>query len=162
MRKHNEGYALVLVLVVLIVLALLSTIILTGSQRNLDAQVTSVEYMKAKYQAQGEIEKIIASLESLTKAEESQSIELKSKVDGNLSVEVHVNGQSVDIISCCVFKEPKTQKEMKAQIDCTYQLMCTGITGDEENGYTVIDFNGISCASYEISTKEVTTNVETP
>lgn len=64
MRKHDEGYALVLVLVVLIVLGLLSTTILTGAQRNIEVHRSSVETMQNKYQAMGEIEKIIGALET--------------------------------------------------------------------------------------------------
>lgn len=63
MRKHNEGYTLVLVLVVMVVLCLVSMSIMTFSLRNLQNQQASVERMEAKYQAQGEIEKIMGQLE---------------------------------------------------------------------------------------------------
>ena len=144
MRKHNEGYALVLVLVVLIVLALLSTIILTGAQRNLDAQVTSVEYMKAKYQAQGEIEKIVGKLEAL---EAGQVADVQFAGE-DPAVEIDAENKTVTVTACCD----------NVQIVCVFDLYCTSVN----DNYTLNGYGGFSCASYEISTKEVTTNVETP
>lgn len=141
MRKYNEGYALVLVLVVLIVLALLSSVILTGAQRNLEAQVNSVDYMTAKYKAQGEIEKIIAELEALI-AGNTDTVELSGKNEENLKVTIKADTHSVEIISICD----------NVQIDCTLSLNCYDIIDSLEARYTIYDFEGISCTSYEIST----------
>ena len=146
MRKHNEGYALVLVLVVLIVLALLSTIILTGAQRNLDAQVTSVEYMKAKYQAQGEIEKIVGKLEALG-AGQVADVQFAGE---DPAVEIDAENKTVTVTACCD----------NVQIVCVFDLYCTSVMGDGNDNYTLNGYGGFSCASYEISTKEVTTNDE--
>lgn len=63
MKKHNEGYALVLVLVVITVLSLVAMAMMAGSLRNLQNQQKSIERMEAKYTAQGEIEKVIAGFE---------------------------------------------------------------------------------------------------
>ena len=63
MKKHDEGYALVLVLVVMLVLCLVATSVLTIALNNLKKQETSVARMKAKYEAQGKIEKIYANLQ---------------------------------------------------------------------------------------------------
>ena len=141
MRKYNEGYALVLVLVVLIVLALLSSVILTGAQRNLEAQVNSVDYMTAKYKAQGEVEIIVASLESLLN-DGTGTVQLRNKSGENLTVKVIVESPNVKITS--IYDN--------VQVDCTLTLSCNGIAGSEEIGYTIAEFTGISCTSYEIST----------
>ena len=65
MKKHNEGYAMVLVLVVITVLSLVAMAMMAASLRNLQNQQDSIERMGAKYAAQGEIEKEIAKLNSL-------------------------------------------------------------------------------------------------
>lgn len=62
MKKHNEGYTLVLVLVVILVLAACATAVLSFSVQNLKTQQRMVERMQAKYEAQGEIEQIVAQL----------------------------------------------------------------------------------------------------
>ena len=63
MKKHDEGYALVLVLVVMLVLCLVATSVLTIALNNLKKQETSVARMKAKYEAQGKIEEFYANLQ---------------------------------------------------------------------------------------------------
>ena len=61
-KKHDEGYALVFVLVVVTVLSGIAIALMTGALKNLQAQTAAVERMQAKYEAQGEIEKKIAQL----------------------------------------------------------------------------------------------------
>ena len=63
MKKHNEGYTLPLVMVVLLVLAIVAVTIMTTSLKNMQRQQGFIETMKAQYAAQGEIEKIVAQLE---------------------------------------------------------------------------------------------------
>lgn len=65
MKKHNEGYALVLVLVVITVLCLVALAMMAGSLKNLQNQQLSIERMEAKYAAQGETEKFVAGFEGL-------------------------------------------------------------------------------------------------
>lgn len=62
MKKHNEGYALVLVLVVITVLCLVAMAMMAASLKNLQNQQSSIARMEAKYEAQGEIEKVVAKL----------------------------------------------------------------------------------------------------
>ena len=126
MRKHNEGYALVLVLVVLIVLALLATVILGSAQRNLDAQKNSIEYMKCKYQAQGEIEKIVTTLE----IQDEGTIGYK---DEDSTAVVTPLEDSVEIASVCECED--------VQITCVYTHVA-----DPEVGHTFV------CSEYQIST----------
>ena len=64
MKKHNEGYSLVLVLVVLVLMSLVASFILSVSLKNLQSQTAAVSRMEDKYTAAGEIEKIVAQLEA--------------------------------------------------------------------------------------------------
>ncbi len=60
MKKHDEGYVLVYVTVVLLVFCLVATTILTGAHNNLQNQQRTNEKMKQQYLAAGEIEKVMA------------------------------------------------------------------------------------------------------
>lgn len=60
MKKHDEGYVLVYVTVVLLVFCLVAATILTGAHRNLQTQQNTIAKMKDQYAAEGMIEKVIA------------------------------------------------------------------------------------------------------
>lgn len=62
MKKHDEGYALVLVLVVMIVMSLVVASVLALSLRNMQNQTASIQRMQDKYAAQGQIEKTIQDI----------------------------------------------------------------------------------------------------
>lgn len=64
MRKNNEGYALVFVLVVLVVLCIIAVAIMDTSLRNLESQQNTIQRMKEKYVAAGKIEEVCAAAES--------------------------------------------------------------------------------------------------
>ena len=142
MRKHNEGYALVLVLVVLIVLGLLSAVILTGAQRNLEVHRSGVETMQNKYQAMGEIEKIIGALETFS--QEVDPIQLANANNGDVTLnysrdkEDMGRNKTIYLTSICG----------NVQIDCTVILIDGVIDQDER----IIAMSGYTCTSYEIST----------
>ena len=60
MKKHDEGYVLAYVTVVLLVFCLVATTILTGALRNLQTQQDANDQMKHQYAAQGKIEMVLA------------------------------------------------------------------------------------------------------
>ena len=62
MKKHDDGYVLPFVLMVMIVLCIMSTSLMTAALRNLKNQQKFTEQMVEKYAAEGEIEKIVAQL----------------------------------------------------------------------------------------------------
>lgn len=64
MRKHNEGYSLVLVLVVMVVLSLIAVALMSFSLNNLKAQKAYTDRMQAQYAAQGEVEVLLAKLDN--------------------------------------------------------------------------------------------------
>ena len=66
MKKHDEGYALLLVVVTLLVLAIMSAALMSMGVRNLKNQKASLEQMVDKYDAQGEVEKVVAKLSQNT------------------------------------------------------------------------------------------------
>lgn len=64
MRKHNEGYVLPLVLVVMVILSLVAVGVMSVSLHNLQAQKADIDRMQAQYAAQGELEVFLAKLDS--------------------------------------------------------------------------------------------------
>ncbi len=81
MKKHDEGYVLVYVTVVLLVFCLVATTILTGALRNLQHQQAANEQMKSQYVAEGDIEKVLATLDQLIKNNQNQSFTYGDAVD---------------------------------------------------------------------------------
>ena len=64
MKKHDEGYVLVYVTVVLTLFCLIAGSILAGALKNLNNQQTSITQMQDKYVAQGMIEQVVSQLNS--------------------------------------------------------------------------------------------------
>lgn len=73
MRKNNEGYALVFVLVVLVVLCIITVGIMEFSLRNLQSQQATIQRMKEKYEAAGQIEQVLAAAENKKDAKFEES-----------------------------------------------------------------------------------------
>jgi len=63
MKKHDEGYALAFVLVVMLVLCLVAVTVLSYSLDNLRQQKIAAQRMQDQYIAQGKIEKVVALVE---------------------------------------------------------------------------------------------------
>ena len=142
MRKHNEGYALVLVVAILALLCVLGTFIISFAVRNLQGQVSSVTQMQERYTAQGEIEKIVASLEALIGQEEGAEIVLNSSNE-NLEILVLEDDSQIEITSVCG----------SVKIFCTLALECDEFTlqteiGTEDGTYYVSNLTDVSYASY--------------
>ncbi|MBR2422103.1 MAG: hypothetical protein IKB09_07120 [Oscillospiraceae bacterium] len=62
MKKHDEGYVLPLVLVVMIVMCLIATSLMSFSLQNLKSQQSSIKRMADKYEAEGVVETVIAKI----------------------------------------------------------------------------------------------------
>lgn len=100
MKKHNEGYVLPFVLVVLVVVCLVAVSLLTASLDNLKRQQASIDRMEAKYAAQGEIEKLVAGLE---KGIESINLTVtisKPNSEGEPDDEAYDAAVEADAIAC--------------------------------------------------------------
>lgn len=72
MRKHDDGYILVYVMVVLLVFCLVAATILTAAHRNLQNQQKTIEQMKDQYVAEGMIEKVMAEWNTYTWPENTE------------------------------------------------------------------------------------------
>ena len=64
MKKHDEGYVLAYVTVVLLLFCLIATMILTGAMKNLTIQQDTVQHMKDRYAAEGMIQKAIVMIKN--------------------------------------------------------------------------------------------------
>lgn len=96
MKKHDEGYALPFVLVVMTVLIIIALGVMGYAQRNLEAQKNSIVRMQEKYVAAGPIEQIIAAGESSTAVDFDQTGALRFKVDTETGILTVVSSQSAD------------------------------------------------------------------
>ena len=72
MKKHDEGYVMLLVVVVILVLSIVSASLMSMTVANLKNQRNSVDRMQEKYSAQGELEKEIAKFQSRIPADEEE------------------------------------------------------------------------------------------
>lgn len=136
MRKHNEGYALVLVLVTMVVLSLVSLALMSVGLRNLKSQKAVGERMVDKYAAQGQIEIILANLsqpvekEAAPKAEtpdtgemtEEESNDLKDRL--NTYVSDWVKEQTGITVADVTLPETVKPSEQNAY-SCTLTLKAT-------------------------------------
>lgn len=141
MKKHNEGYSLVLVLVVLTVLSLVASFILSFSLRNLQSQTASVTRMQDEYKAAGEIEKLVAQLEALA---EDASTTLKGEEATSTTL-----------------KHSLTVSDGTVQIDCVLLLTAKTVTPTGTAGeYTITGPVSVAYTSYEVSSVEPTATEE--
>ena len=63
MKKHSEGYVMIYVLVVMVLLALVATGVLSVSLNNLKAQKAAGDRMQELYETEGVVERITAELD---------------------------------------------------------------------------------------------------
>lgn len=131
MKKHNEGYTLPLVLVVMIIMCLIAVSVMSVALHNLQAQKTSITRMQDKYEAQGELEKAIANLTSQLKAKEG----LHDNVTGEAAAEA---AATATILTALGVNQPNTNvtlqknpennmqdRKVEWATDATGALSCT-------------------------------------
>lgn len=137
MKKYNEGYSLVLVLVVMTVLCLIASFILSFSLQNLQTQTASVERMQDRYKTAGEIEKIAGQLDALIQGSSESPVEIVNAViseeDPN-KIEGTVSSGTVQIDYVLELTEA----------DCM----------EDHNKVTIGSLEGFEYVSYDISTAE--------
>ena len=96
MKRHNEGYALPFVLVVLVVMCIIAVGIMDFSLRNLQSQKATIQRMEAKYEAAGKIEEIVAAIEN---GEKVYSFPRTSQLDFAI-IPISDTEKYVRIVSC--------------------------------------------------------------
>ena len=132
MKKHNDGYTLVLVLVVLVTLSLLATAVLSAGMRNLESQQSSVEYMQDKYAAQGQIEQLLSG-EPVTLAEGGSVTEDGENIiivvqSGNVRIQCEMRGTLV------ASNNNEYQISVEDAQYISYEISMTGGGNDENAG----------------------------
>ena len=149
MKKHDEGYALVLVLVVMIVISLVAATVLTFSLRNLQNQQKSIQRMEDKYEAQGKIEKevqkIIAATDFVALGDSyvtaSGTISDDKKT---LSLTLKANSENNNVTVVCTVNIPSTE-DIVTKTENSIDYYKLSVSADAKPEYT----------SYEITYQEV-------
>lgn len=102
MKKHDEGYTLPFVLVILTILYFVVSIVLTSAETTVTAQQQSIAQMKQKYAAQGKIEMLVGQLCDVNEyvpladvTDETEAAELEVKIEATLLAKI--NGLCSDI-----------------------------------------------------------------
>ena len=121
MRKYDEGYALPFAVVVMLVLCLVAVSILTVSLHNLQNQQASIERMQDKYEAQGEVEKAIALIETQVGDFLHQTYSSVADAQAQLKSKIGMNVEWLDDESRSCTIELSIAHE-SVQIDCTIVL----------------------------------------
>ena len=115
MKKHDEGYVLAYVMVVLAVLMVIALSVMSVSLTNMERQRADIQRMQDKYTAEGAIEKAIAILGDQETAELLSGIPfgehiisvevVEGTVDGN-ACNIRVTAQKASIrVVCEIFAE---------------------------------------------------------
>ena len=152
MKKHNEGYTLAMVLVVITVLCVISASVATVSLRNLKAQRTSFDRLEAKYQAQGQVEMLVAQLEQgydcdltdeKTAAKEwLDKCGIETEIN-NISIENQVLTHNAEVTFTKTAEGYTYAVDAKITITATIEKKLTG------SGYKISDVT-VEYTSYEI------------
>lgn len=155
MKKHDEGYVMILVVVVILVLSIVSAGLMSLGVTNMKSQAASVARMTDKYSAQGEIEKIVAVLsanatiqynpvgtvaedgtgeetEDNTVDTEQEKEMKKAAVADWIKTAADVSEATVEINEdqySCTISLIRTSESGKTQIDCV--LFLSGTITDE-------------------------------
>lgn len=99
-RKGREGYVLLYVVVVIILLSVVAMTICTISLRNLQSQQASLERTRQLYAAEGEIERFVANVESealeVTAVESEKTGAAKTAFENQMTT-ICENGSSVTL-----------------------------------------------------------------
>lgn len=160
MRKYNEGYTLVFVMVVLLVIGLLATAILSFSVQNLKNQHASIDRMTAEYEAAARIEKYAAKLEHAI--EEKRNNPNPATDDDNAVISYNFNLLENELTN----DDPELKVEFRdVSIKLTSQSGSVGIECEIffvasdavriQNGYTLTNCTDIRIGAYTISSNAV-------
>ena len=147
MKKHNEGYTLVYVLVVLAVLCLVASAVLSSAIRNLQFQKKAAASMADKYTVQGEIDRIRLQLEGMNG---SGTIDLNSSSGCQIVVVeniIVIRASAGRLQGDCVFV-------LKAAANTSLTVTNVDQDGKCDGRYAIANLGGVECVHYEIYTVE--------
>ena len=161
MKKRNEGYTLVLVLVVLVILCLLSTYILSFSLKNINTQKAAALRMQEQYTVIGEIETTVANLQAFAeKYPETVTVEVMPKPEEGvfvLTVTEDDNSKTEYVFPGTATCTDNIEIALVAQsdscrIECTLQFVgSVSKVIQKPNTYTLGALSGVEYVSYDIS-----------
>ena len=107
MKKHDEGYVLAYVTVILLLFCLIATGILTGAMKNLNNQQDAIQRMKDRYVAEGMIQQVIAQgiSDKNDTVKDSEGNVIQSLVVTTVDGKKNVTAQYGTVIITCVIKD---------------------------------------------------------
>lgn len=156
MKKHDEGYVLAFVMVVIVVLCLVAVSLMSISLRNLEAQNASIQRMEDKYVAMGKIEQVVAILnatDGTATGKTDADVAITSILPSELGATVQVtkkNGAAGEYTGFTATVAVVTQSN-NLQISCL--LEWNGVL-DNSGGTYIVTTTGCKYTSYQISTVE--------
>lgn len=143
MKKNNEGYVLVFVVVVMLVLALVATAVMTFSLHSLKSQQNSIQRTQDQYAAAGEIEKVVAQLENVTELESLSDICGQTVTYKNLRVSQNNKELTVELTTAV--------ENCSVEITCKLKIEAGKV--EENSGMcTLTNVSSVEYISYEITT----------
>lgn len=166
MKKHDEGYVLAFVLVVIVVLCLVAVSMMSISLRNVQTQTDSIVRMQDKYTAMGLIEKLNAVTNANAPKIPVNAITASDAIKNALAVQgvsVEVTNKSGENNEFTSFSaDVKIVSECEAaRVECTY-LWKGNLEKDEDASKYYIDTTTWDCTSYKITTASPTEPEVTP
>ena len=155
MKKHNEGYVLAYVMVIIAVLMLVSASVMGVALKNLQRQKAEVETMQAKYAAEGAIERAIVELKAIKTQSPIHFIELDGVEIG--VVDGTVNGNTCNLRLIAAGKPADETLGNKVVVTCELKLQngsTIETTLDGNRVYVLDNVQNVEYVSYTISTVE--------
>lgn len=156
MKKHNEGYVLPLVMVVMVILSLIAVGVMSVSLRNLKTQRADVVRMQERHAVQGELEKKVAALSALQHNEKYSDFtgngQAQAQAEGIISAVLGTGAviEKWDIEGdACHCTVTFLVEEGSTVITCTLRLE-NFVVKDTESGKYLIYAPDVVYTSYEI------------
>ena len=153
MKKHDEGYVLAFVMVVIVVLCLVAVSLMSISLNNMEAQSASVQRMQDKYAAMGTVEQVVAILNTTAgtatgKGDADEAI--ASILSGQSGVSVRVTSKPGAGDAFSGFEADVTISAQSNDIQIVCGLSWNG-TLSKENGIYAVTTTECKYTSYQIS-----------
>lgn len=127
MKKHDEGYVLAYVVVIMAVLTTIALSVMSVSLSNLQKQRAEVERMQDKYAAEGDIEQVIARLD----ANRQMSVGVSDLLEGTeVHPELDINAEARNVCTLTLERQGKSVK-----IICKIKVTCASDIETELGGY---------------------------
>ena len=140
MKKRNEdGYVLVYVMVVVFVLCAIALALMSNTLRTLQAQEAMVQRMTDKYEAMGEIERVVAEIKSYTETHTTEGSPLISdtNVADNCSAS-HSLHDTTDFNDTVIgFKNEHLDIQIDEDDPCLYYIIASPEGGSVEVNATI-------------------------